>query len=109
MKKRPAVSTHGRSDGDEVVDDSDSKLDEDEIASRIRNAEDARLPGRLGANVTPRRFVWLWHGRFPRGKVIEVCGDPGVFKTGVVIDFCARITKGAPFPTEPDDRHHDPA
>jgi hypothetical protein len=67
------------------------------------------LPGRRGADMTPRRFAWHWRGHFPKGKVIEACGDPGVYKTGVVIDLCARITVGAPFPTEPDDWRHEPA
>src|SRR5262249_18582369 len=34
--------------------------------------------------------------------------DPGVFKTGTVIDLCARVTSGAPFQGEPDNTRHEP-
>jgi hypothetical protein len=81
----------------------------EKIREHVRNAQDARLPGRLASQIALKRLVWHWRDHFPRGKTIEVCGDPGVYKTGIVIDLCARITVGAPFPTEPKDWRHEPA
>lgn len=78
----------------------DNKDDgEEKIRERVRNARDPSLPGVVGSDVTPKRWKWLWPDHIPRGKVVEICGDPGVYKTGIAIDICARISTGAPFPT----------
>jgi hypothetical protein len=88
--------------------DDTSTQGEDKIQDKVRNAQDARLPGRNGTNVTLRWYLWFWRDHFPKGKTSELCGDPGVYKTGVTLDLCARVTSGAPFPTEPEEKRHEP-
>ncbi len=77
--------------------DHDSKDDgEEKIRNRMGSARDPSLPGVRGSDVTVKALRWLSHGRIPRGKLIELCGDPCVFKTGIALDICARLTIGAP-------------
>jgi hypothetical protein len=50
-------------------------------------------------DVLPTRpIVWLWSGRLARGKLAIFDGDPGLGKSLVTLDLCARITTGRPFP-----------
>ena len=75
----------------------DSKDDgEEKIRDRMGSARDPSLPGVRGSDVAVKALRWLSHGRIPRGKLIEFCGDPCVFKTGIALDICARLTIGAP-------------
>src|SRR5215831_1659757 len=41
---------------------------------------------------------WLWPGRLPLGKLAILDGDPGVGKSLVTLDLCARLSTGRPFP-----------
>jgi hypothetical protein len=45
-----------------------------------------------------RNVVWLWRGRLGRGKLAIFDGDPGLGKSLVTLDLCARITTGRAFP-----------
>jgi hypothetical protein len=45
-----------------------------------------------------RPVVWLWPGRLGRGKLAMFDGDPGLGKSLVTLDLCARISMGRPFP-----------
>ena len=48
--------------------------------------------------LTPTRVQWLWPGRLALGHLAIFDGDPGLGKSLVTLDLCARITTGAPFP-----------
>jgi hypothetical protein len=50
------------------------------------------------ADVPPRALEWLWPGRLARGKLAILDGDPGLGKSLVTLDLCARVTTGRPFP-----------
>src|SRR6476620_5384668 len=41
---------------------------------------------------------WLWPGRFALGKVTLIEGDPGLGKSLVTLDLCARLSRGRPLP-----------
>ncbi len=48
--------------------------------------------------VTGTRVQWLWPGRLPFGHLAIFDGDPGLGKSLVTLDLCARLTTGRPFP-----------
>lgn len=41
---------------------------------------------------------WLWPGRLALGKLSLLEGDPGLGKSLVSLDLCARLSRGWPFP-----------
>jgi hypothetical protein len=41
---------------------------------------------------------WLWPGRLPLGKLVILEGDPGLGKSLIALDLCARLSTGRPFP-----------
>jgi hypothetical protein len=45
-----------------------------------------------------RPVVWFWPGRLARGKLAMFDGDPGLGKSLVTMDLCARVSTGRPFP-----------
>lgn len=45
-----------------------------------------------------RPIAWLWPGRLALGKLAMLDGDPGVGKSLVTLDLCARLSRGRPFP-----------
>lgn len=57
------------------------------------------------ADVAPERLTWLWDGRFPRGKLVILDGDPSVGKSTLTVDWAARVSTGKPWP---DDAPCDP-
>ena len=52
---------------------------------------------RAASELQPRSVTWLWPGRLARGKLAMLEGDPGLGKSLVCLDLCARITTGRPF------------
>ncbi len=46
----------------------------------------------------PSSVQWLWPGRLALGHLAIFDGDPGLGKSLVTLDVCARITTGRPFP-----------
>jgi len=50
------------------------------------------------ADVTPEAVSWLWPGRFPRGKLSRIIGDPGQGKSCVTMDMAARVSRGLDWP-----------
>jgi hypothetical protein len=48
--------------------------------------------------LTPRSVAWLWPGRLALGKLAMLDGDPGLGKSFVTLDLCARLSTGRPFP-----------
>ncbi len=53
---------------------------------------------RAASEIVARPLAWLWPGRFPLGKVVILDGDPGVGKSLLTLDLCARLSTGQPFP-----------
>jgi hypothetical protein len=50
------------------------------------------------SDVTAKPVRWLWPGRFPRGKITIVDGDPGLGKSTMLLDIGARVTTSSPMP-----------
>jgi putative DNA primase/helicase len=50
------------------------------------------------SELTSRPVAWLWPGRLPLGRVVMFEGDPGLGKSLVTLDLCARLSTGRPFP-----------
>ncbi len=48
--------------------------------------------------LVPRPLAWLWPGRLALGKLAILDGDPGLGKSLVTLDLCARLSTGRPFP-----------
>src|SRR5881227_1267701 len=59
----------------------------------------ASLPWvRAVSQLTARPVTWLWPGRLALGKLNILDGDPGLGKSLVALDLCARLSTGRPFP-----------
>ncbi|HZV04387.1 MAG TPA: AAA family ATPase [Gemmataceae bacterium] len=50
------------------------------------------------ADLKERPISWLWPGRLALGKLAILDGDPGLGKSLVTLDLCARLSRGRPFP-----------
>lgn len=48
--------------------------------------------------VQPEEVRWIWPGRFAKGKLSLVVGDPGNGKSTALIDVACRVTRGAEWP-----------
>src|SRR5438105_2373038 len=48
------------------------------------------------SQIVARPISWLWPGRLPLGKLAILDGDPGVGKSLVTLDLCARLSTGRP-------------
>jgi len=48
--------------------------------------------------VTPRKVLWLWHHRIPRGKLTLIAGDGGIGKSLLTMDIAQRVSSGRPWP-----------
>jgi hypothetical protein len=66
------------------------------------NSTQERIGLRPLSEVTSRAIHWLWPGRLAIGKLTILEGDPGLGKSLVTLDLCARLSRGNPFP---DDSH----
>ncbi len=53
------------------------------------------------SNQPTQTLSWLWPGRLALGKLAMLDGDPGLGKSHLALDLCARLSTGRPFP---DDR-----
>src|SRR5262245_65063804 len=58
----------------------------------------AILRVRSVSQLAPRPVAWLWPGRLALGKLAILDGDPGLGKSLVTLDLCARLSTGQPFP-----------
>src|SRR5205814_1602918 len=45
-----------------------------------------------------RACSWLWPGRLALGKLAILDGDPGLGKSLLALDLCARVSTGRPLP-----------
>src|SRR5690242_4070875 len=50
------------------------------------------------SDLESRPVSWLWPGRLALGKLAILDGDPGLGKSLVTLDLCARLSTGSPFP-----------
>src|SRR6202044_1266925 len=50
------------------------------------------------SQLATRQGAWLWPGRLALGKLAILDGDPGLGKSLVTLDLCARLSTGRPFP-----------
>jgi hypothetical protein len=50
------------------------------------------------SEVTPCAYEWLWPGRFALGKLSILDGDPGLGKSLLALDLCARLSRGRAMP-----------
>ena len=56
------------------------------------------LRARPVSQLVIRTIAFLWQGRLPFGKLAILDGDPGLGKSFVALDLCARLSSGRPFP-----------
>jgi putative DNA primase/helicase len=52
------------------------------------------------SQLAPRTLSWLWPGRLALGKLAILDGDPGLGKSLIALDLCARLSTGRPFPDD---------
>src|SRR5262245_16147272 len=52
------------------------------------------------SSLTPRPLTWLWPKRLALGKLAMLDGDPGLGKSLLALDLCARLSTGRPFPDD---------
>src|SRR6516164_3694185 len=50
------------------------------------------------SDLTHRPVSWLWRCWLALGKLSILDGDPGLGKSLLALDLCARVTTGRPFP-----------
>jgi hypothetical protein len=50
------------------------------------------------SELTLRPVQWLWPGRLALGKLALLEGDPGLSKSLLTLDLCARLSTGRPMP-----------
>ncbi|MDH0549604.1 MULTISPECIES: AAA family ATPase [Stenotrophomonas] len=62
------------------------------------------LVGRTLGTVQMRAIDWLWIGWIPKGYVTLLAGETGAGKSTVLADVTARVTTGAPWPGEYQQR-----
>jgi hypothetical protein len=55
---------------------------------------------RRSSDVLSRPTQWLWSGWLPAGKLSILDGDPGLGKSLVTLDLCARLASGRAWPDE---------
>jgi hypothetical protein len=52
------------------------------------------------SEITPRAVDWLWPGRLALGKLAALEGDPGLGKSFLALDLCARLSTGRAWPDD---------
>src|SRR5690348_9663517 len=53
---------------------------------------------RSADQLVPRPRCWLWPHRLALGELALLEGDPGLGKSVLLLDLCARLTTGRPCP-----------
>src|SRR5437899_3467645 len=56
------------------------------------------MPLLPASHLTPKPIDWLWPIRLPADLLALLDGHPGLGKSWIMLDLCARISRGAPFP-----------
>lgn len=52
---------------------------------------------RAASQLSEESLTWLWPGRLALGKLAMLDGDPGLGKSYLALDLCARLSTGRPF------------
>jgi hypothetical protein len=71
------------------------KLD-DSVTRLYRSSREATVIPM--SKVQAKSVNFLWEGRFPRGKLVGIEGDPGLGKTLLSIDFASHLSTGTTWP-----------
>lgn len=75
---------------------------------RVATTPDEAIPTgliiRSMAEVTMTAIEYVWKGWVPKGYLTLIAGETGAAKTTVVADIAARISTGAPWPNETEQR-----
>src|SRR5258708_6123654 len=56
------------------------------------------MPVKPAKQVVGQAVSWLWPDRIPLGKLVLLDGDPDLGKSLILLDLCARLSTGRPFP-----------
>lgn len=68
------------------------------LSEQAETAAEGRLRAIPISAVPLRRIEWLWPGRLARGEMTEICGEPGLGKSMLALEFAATLSKGTPWP-----------
>jgi len=52
------------------------------------------------SEIAAHSLEWLWPQRLPKGKLAILEGDPGLGKSLLALDLCARLSTGRPWPDD---------
>jgi archaellum biogenesis ATPase FlaH len=75
-------------------------------ASQYKPEQTEREPQLIHlTDIEPKQVDWLWHNRFPMGKLSLLVGDPGVGKSYLTLFIAAVVSNGEFWPDLPDDYH----
>jgi len=69
-------------------------------AAPVRSSEAAPVVYRRLSDVQAQPIRWLWPGRFARGKVSMIAGNPGLGKSQVTASLAAIVTTGGRWPVD---------
>ena len=64
----------------------------DELHARRTTGRRVRLT--RASDIEAKPITWLWNGRLPAGELAMLTGEPGLGKSGIVVDLAARISRG---------------
>ncbi|MBV9123134.1 MAG: AAA family ATPase [Planctomycetes bacterium] len=56
------------------------------------------MPVQALSQLSSQPLTWFWPNRLPLGKLSLLEGDPGLSKSLVTLDLCARLSTGRPLP-----------
>jgi hypothetical protein len=69
------------------------------MSSPVPSAEQP-LCVRPASDLAPQDVAWLWPGRLALGKLAMLDDDPGLGKSLIALDLCARLCTGRPLPDD---------
>src|SRR5262245_40595386 len=59
---------------------------------------DPPLRMRAAGELASRPYIWLWRDRLALGEPSVFEGDPGLGKSLIALELCARLSRGWPMP-----------
>lgn len=82
----------------QMVKEARGKVPPGRVEKKKANGADAHIVTRTAAEIAPEPIDWLWQGQQARGILQLIAGDGGQAKSTVMLDFAARISRGAEWP-----------
>jgi putative DNA primase/helicase len=73
-----------------------------QAAAAIGEPKESILEDILFAEGELKQVEWLWKNRIPKGKLTLIVGDPGVGKSFFTLWIASQVTRGRPWPGEPN-------